>query len=445
MDLNKYYSSENYDPKSIKSISDYAKKLKGKSLSEVCHSDILSNTYGGKGNFGHYLEKFYFGYEPNNTPGPDFSYVGMELKSGAVKKKKDGTYAAKERLAIGKINFNKIVDENFEESSVWHKLWRPLLVFHFYEKDVDPRDYKVCFVDVIKMTNYDIAQIKQDWLTIKKKVLDGMAHHISSGDTLYLEAATTGSKNQKYIPQPNSKELAHPRRFALKPAFVTGLLNMKSGGVANNDYSEALEKTISPEKYLLTELSKMRNMPLIEVLDLLEMKESKQKNFLASVSKKLISKLMQDKFNYIPESSDFILKTCRTFNGKLKEHVSFPYIRYSEMVDQDWDTSDFRETIESKFLFVFWESKNDSFYLNKIKIWNLDYSDLQEARRVWELTKAKLLEQKPLELPKTTDSYLIHVRPHGRNSRDTYLTHYGEKVKKQSFWLNKKFIEETIV
>ncbi|GIR20255.1 hypothetical protein CM15mP35_05160 [bacterium] len=79
-------------------------------------------------------------------------------------------------------------------------------------------------MNIVKFTNSEIAQIRDDWNFIKNKVANGKAHEISGGDTLFLEAATTGGKNQKYVAQPFSDELAHPRRFALKPAFVTTLL-----------------------------------------------------------------------------------------------------------------------------------------------------------------------------------------------------------------------------
>ena len=124
MDFNEYYSPENYDPYSISSIFDYAKDLKGHTLADKCHSDILEKNYAGKGNFGHYLEKFYFGYNPNNNPGPDFNYVDIELKSGAIVKTTKG-FRAKERLAIGQINYFNIVDETFETSHVWEKLKKP--------------------------------------------------------------------------------------------------------------------------------------------------------------------------------------------------------------------------------------------------------------------------------------------------------------------------------
>ena len=43
-------------------------------------------------------------------------------------------------------NFN----ESFESSHVWEKLKMPLLVFHVYKKDEDPRNYKVSNVNIVQ-------------------------------------------------------------------------------------------------------------------------------------------------------------------------------------------------------------------------------------------------------------------------------------------------------
>ena len=46
----------------------------------------------------------------------------------------------------------------------------PLLVFHVYKKDEDPRNYKVSNVNIVQYTNAEIAQIRDDWNLIKNKV-----------------------------------------------------------------------------------------------------------------------------------------------------------------------------------------------------------------------------------------------------------------------------------
>tara|TARA_X000000950_G_scaffold283778_1_gene385398 strand:- start:341 stop:1708 length:1368 start_codon:yes stop_codon:yes gene_type:complete len=452
VDFNEYYSPENYDPYSISSIFDYAKDLKGHTLADKCHSDILEKNYAGKGNFGHYLEKFYFGYNPNNNPGPDFNYVDIELKSGAIVKTTKG-FRAKERLAIGQINYFNIVDETFETSHVWEKLKKPLLVFHIYKKDEDPRNYNITNVNIIRYSESEIAQIKEDWNLIKYKVLKGNAHQISGGDTLYLEAATTGVKNQKYVEQPFSKELAHPRRFALKPAFVTTLLKKEQISNLESEPKPQVIKdkpVVLPQDALTNKIDEFRNISLEETLKILNIKKSNQKNFHSRVSKSLIEYLkseLKEKngINLFDTKEQLILRTCRVIDGKIKEHISFPYIRYDEVVNQNWEESHFSEIMESKFLFVFWEKINEEWFLKKIKLWNAPPKEIIEAKRIWEKTKRLILDKQADNLPKTTESYFTHVRPHGRDSNDKYPTHYGVDVKKQSFWIHKNYIEENIL
>ena len=446
MDFNEYYSPDKYDPYSISSILNYAKVLKGHTLVDKCHSDILEKSYAGKGNFGQYLEKFYFGFNPNNNPEPDFRYVDVELKSGAIVETSKG-FRAKERLAIGIINFSNIINESFESSHVWEKLKMPLLVFHVYKKDEDPRNYKVSNVNIVQYTNAEIAQIRDDWNLVKNKVASGKAHEISGGDTLFLEAATTGGKNQKYVAQPFSDELAHPRRFALKPAFVTTLLK-KESYLAKEEIVPALveEEITSPQTFLINKLKEYKDISLDEAISMLNIEKSTQKNFISKVSKKLVEKILLDvNLENIFESPELIHKTCRVFDGKLKENISFPYMKYDELVQQEWEESDFNQIIESKFMFVFWENINDEFYLKKITFWNAPPKEVLEAKRIWEKTKQLILDKQADNLPKTKESYFVHVRPHGRDSNDKYPTHYGVDVKKQSFWIHKKYIEENIL
>ena len=119
-----------YNPKDKKSVLDYAKQLKGKTLREVCSSDILKHKYSGKGNFGQVLEKFYFGYEPNSNAEADFFEAGMELKSTPLKRLKNGEYRSKERLVLNIINYLEVVNQQFETSDFWKKNGTLLLIFY---------------------------------------------------------------------------------------------------------------------------------------------------------------------------------------------------------------------------------------------------------------------------------------------------------------------------
>ena len=62
----------------------------------------------------------------------------------------------------------------------------------------------------------------------------------------FLRQQQQVGKNQKYVAQPFSDELAHPRRFALKPAFVTTLLKKESYLVEEEITPPLVEEEITP-------------------------------------------------------------------------------------------------------------------------------------------------------------------------------------------------------
>ena len=104
---------------------------------------------------------------------------------------------------------------------------------------------------------------------------------------MFLEAATTGGKNQKYVPQPFSDELAHPRRFALKPAFVTTLLKKESYLVeeeispllAEEEFAYPLveEEITPPQTFLINKLKQYKNISLDETITMLNIEKNSQK------------------------------------------------------------------------------------------------------------------------------------------------------------------------
>ena len=70
--------------------------------------------------------------------------------------------------------------------------------------------------------------------------------------------------------------------------------------------------------------------------------------------------------------------------------------------------------------------------------------DIREAEKVWRKTVSQINKKNAHELPKISDSYAIHVRPHAQNKNDTFPTPYGKNEVKKSFWLNAKFVESFV-
>ena len=61
--------------------------------------------------------------------------------------------------------------------------------------------------------------------------------------------------------------------------------------------------------------------------------------------------------------------------------------------------------------------------------WNVPEKDLNtEIKRVWEDTVKKIRNNEYDNLPKISESPILHVRPHARNAKDTYPTLDGKKA-----------------
>ena len=213
-----------YNPKDKKSVIDYAKLLKGKTLREICDPEILQHNYTGKGNFGQILEKFYFGYDPNSKSEADFFEIGMELKTSPLKQLKNNEYRSKERLVLNIINYLEVVNQKFEDSDFWKKNANILLIFYLHQAGYDILDYLIKLVDEWNFPSTDLEIIKKDWELIKQKIADGKAHELSEGDTFYLGACTKGANASSVRKQPFSDIPTKQRAYSLKQGYVNHII-----------------------------------------------------------------------------------------------------------------------------------------------------------------------------------------------------------------------------
>lgn len=213
-----------YNPSDKNSVIEYAKKLKGKSLRQICDPKILEHSYSGKGNFGQVLEKFYFGYEPNSTAEADFAQIGMELKSSPLKQLKNNEFRSKERLVLNIINYINVVNQNFENSDFIKKNASILLIFYLHQAGIDILDLIIKLVDEWSFPSTDLEIIKKDWETITKKIADGKAHELSEGDTFYLGACTKGANALSVRKQPFSEIPAKQRAYSFKQGYVNHII-----------------------------------------------------------------------------------------------------------------------------------------------------------------------------------------------------------------------------
>lgn len=303
-----------YKPESIVS---FAKKLKNKTLREVCGKEIEEHLYGGKGYFGQLLEKFYFGYDPNSVSEPDFLEAGMELKTTPLKTLKNGKLVSKERLVLNIINYMEVYKEKFDTSSFWKKNSHLLLVFYLHEKDTDALDYLIKLVDEWKYPEEDLKIIKHDWELIRKKIDDGKAHEISEGDTFYLGACTKGSTALKsYREQPKSEIRAKQRAFSLKQGYVNHIIS----NIARNQKGEygriikkpeILDEVQSIEDLVVSKFKPFYGKSVSQIeqdlgLDL----NSKSKSYFAQITNAMLGLQLGQRVEEF-EKADIQVKTVR--------------------------------------------------------------------------------------------------------------------------------------
>ena len=134
-------------------------------------------------------------------------------------------------------------------------------------------------------------------------------------------------------------------------------------------------------------------------------------------------------------------------SGKLKESISFPYFNYKDIVEQEWEDSDFYKVLEEdRFLFIIFkkDKSGDRISFEGFKFWNFPVIDMPEAQKVWEATKKITKSGNYTSSPKISDNPISHVRPHGRNGEDKIETPQGTMEMKRCFWLNADYIRQSL-
>lgn len=428
--------ASNYDPSSVESILAYASNLVGKSLSQQLKT-VMSQDDLNKGDLGTLVQTQYFGLKADNLSQPDFAEAGLELKTTGVIRRRDGEYVAKERLVLSMINYGAIVEENWETSALLKKCRLILLLAYFFEKEKRPADRTfVLGPFLLDLLSEDFKDVKRDWEEIREKVRAGRAHELSEGDTFILGACRKGSGGPKEAlrNQPNSTEDAKARAFSFKPKFVTQLIQQAPVGAIPN-LREVPRKAFAP--YL--------EMPLEDIAHrfVLYKESQNQKGYHRQLAERMLSAGGSSTAQL--KELGIELKTIRVnAKGRPKEHMSFPGFKFMDIINEEWESSNFFHKIESKFLLVVFQTSADGGEkLKRASYWNMPYQDRVEAMKVWEETKKRVLDD-ATNLPKPAESRVAHVRPKGRNGEDKIPTPQGNLHLRQAFWLNNSYIAEVV-
>lgn len=450
-------------------IEKIGQEVVGKTFGELGEFKYNLDNFDYKGGMGVLMEENVFQYEANNDSNPDFYDAGIELKVTPIKKNKNGTYSAKERLVLNIINYMEEYKNTFENSSFWHKNSTLYLMFYLWEEGVQRSEYKIIKEMTYTYPEEDLLIIKHDWELIINKIKAGQAHEISEADTFYLGACTKGKNKNSLRRQPFSEIPAMQRAYCLKTSYMTNLVRNK---VINDTYENVITlaelKTNSFEETLYRKIDRYIGKSRDELITLFNL-NPKSKDVIEKIFAKMLG--VRGKVNEIEEFQKANI-TCKTIrineNNTITESMSFPAFKFKEIVNEEWENSKLRNIFnETKYLFVIFKEKQKKFYFYGIKFWNMPISILDtDVRQVWNKTveiikNGNIIKsQKRLStgkliiynnFPGISENPVAHVRPHALNSLDCYElpvpdVHTGvTKYTKQSFWLNSEFIKKIVI
>lgn len=197
--------------------------------------------------------------------------------------------------------------------------------------------------------------------------------------------------------------------------------------------------------------------------------ESYNRLNLSSNIKKFLSDNIIGFKSYLNENNLNLRILRLNLDNEVKENVPFSPVSLYDLIYEKWDSDDFIETsrlklaLKSIYLFLtINETKESQFEINNLTIWECNEAELLIIREEYELAKSivkngiimnnKLKGGKTVtenNLLKSANTQILHMRPHAKNKDDYDIKYFkytnGEiRITRQSFWLNKKFINKLL-
>ena len=482
-----------YDNTDPEDIFRYSQELIGKTFVDVlataCEDDQLEKTISyynnskGKGSLGNLLEEHYFLYKPNSSPEPDFIEAGIELKATPYESTKKGIKAG-ERLVISMIPNTEPIEIEFSNSHLEKKLSKILMIWYHRVKNQNRTDHRIEYTYLFDLYDKrfakDLKIILEDYKIIVDKIISGNAHELSEGDTKYLGACTKGASAQtSYKPQFYNKDvLAKRRAFSLKQQYMSYILEnyvQPSSMAYDSIFTEDELNNGNFDTMVISKINSYIGKDTDELCQLFRVKKDTKPK---QINKILVNRMLGVNTDNSEEfqKANIKIKTIRVGkDNSIKENMSFHNISICNYVNQNFENSKEYEFFEStRFLFVvFKENDLGKFILTGAKFWNMPIEELEKTGKdEWELYKKKLLEgvnfkhstdkngkvKTENDLPKMSNTKMFHLRPRAKKSAylingkrygsgtesDMDLLPNGDKMTKQCFWLNHKYVLKII-
>lgn len=471
----------------VNSILKRAKESVGLTIQEICNSSSIVTkelNIKNKGNIGNLIEEHWFNIKNNNSPLPDFEETGIELKVIPLAQNKDKSYSVKERTKICSIDYNKLINEEWDNSHAKIKVNKILFIYYFYDK-ANILNSTIKKIDLFELEGNDALVISKDWNSVYDYVKKGKAHELSETISNVLAASRSGSGGKRedgtlkdLVSQPikTLEDKALKRAFSLKQSFT----NQRWNEINKKKYESILEtlhiSSENFEKEIIKKLNSLENLTLGKIAKKFGIKIPDGKNASATIIKKSIGfKNVNSRIKEF-EQLGIQVKIISTRKSDFKpwEAVSFPAFKLKELIKEQWDEGEneegltwercsIREDINRILFIPILKDKKTGMsteekVMGKAFFWSPSYSELEIIKKEWkkyitEINEGKVeITRKPIKngykeisnLSKESNTEIIHIRPHCKDRNDRDEDHLGNSIVKQSFWLNKVFLQRLL-
>lgn len=453
--------------KNEKELLKKGKEIEGHSLYDLYGNKSAMSKGKNKGGIGNLLEKLHYGIENNSRKEPDVANLGIEIKSNPLRENLDGSVAPKEGVSLGMINYNEIVMETFETSDFIKKNQKVLYNMYMHRDDVPPNKRTFSLVDLIELSGSDKRIIKKEWELIQRYVKEGRADELSRSMTRYLMAVTK-SANSKVRTKYGKGYEAKPRALGFKHAYIQALISNyktqkdKNGNITLKGripkYFSLLENTGENdlEKAVLKKFKSFigkKDIDIANSLDPALFKPNEKGNMNKSrwaylTSMILTGKRKRELSKHIEEfaKSGLTVKTIRVNEDLLpKEEVSFKTLNRYDVIESDWENSNFYDEVSCPFLWVVFQQKNNGdTILKDAFFWRMGQEDLDQIGKKWKALK-KMIEKgdhRDSYFMGEDSFYYLKIKD-AKGGKNTEFK--GKNLVKLAHWFSRKYVSDRIL
>lgn len=464
----------------------------GKTLGEVDQNNVFYRTLKHSkitGIAGSVVEESVLGYPADSYQKPDLYVEGhdVELKTTGLRKSKKssiGELEAKEPMSITAVSPERIVYEEFESSSFWHKLEKLLMVYYLYDSEVTVpasayANFPIVGYDFHEFDELDKEKLRNDW-EIVREFINNLQQIYKNPEEHYPKISS--ELRPKLMLIDTAPKWPNRPRFRLKRSTVTTMVQKYFG-----KQFEKLDQEYNTYKELDEQLGEFtkryRNKSVLELLQTLDIPINLNKygDVSKSVTEQIVTRMFGAKSKKISKIELFseiglIPKTItQTTRGTRTEDTKLFKVDFDEWLDVNKgfeESSLYSDFSERQFLFILFEEQEGSEKLLSNKFLGFKRVAFEEefiekqVKSIWEdvrskvfsneLTETIALNQKgspilnkngvvrtSVNFPKSKD-YDVFFRGTGKDSSDKKITINGISMYRQNVWIKGTVINEML-